>query len=134
MKWVRNLSRPYGLRLREPTQAARELENRRSRGAAAVRGERVQTWAAGADRVCARGTNALGILPTGAGKSLCYQLPALFLTAPCRGSPLIALMKDQHDHLEEANVEAARLDSTVPGREQQQRSSASARASMRSCC
>jgi ATP-dependent DNA helicase RecQ len=61
-----------------------------------------------------QGRNALGILPTGAGKSLCYQLPALFLPGVVVVvSPLIALMKDQHDHLERANVAATRLDSTI---------------------
>lgn len=61
------------------------------------------------------GENALGILPTGAGKSLCFQLPALFLKgAVVVVSPLIALMQDQQDRLEEASIESARLDSTVP--------------------
>jgi ATP-dependent DNA helicase RecQ len=68
-----------------------------------------------------QGKDALGILPTGAGKSLCYQLPALFLPgAVVVVSPLIALMKDQHEHLERANVAAARLDSTVTPKEQQE--------------
>jgi ATP-dependent DNA helicase RecQ len=68
-----------------------------------------------------KGEDALGILPTGAGKSLCYQLPALFLDRlVVVVSPLIALMKDQHDHLEKAHVEVARLDSTVPDLEQRQ--------------
>jgi ATP-dependent DNA helicase RecQ len=62
-----------------------------------------------------RGRDALGILPTGAGKSLCYQLPALFLpSAVVVVSPLIALMQDQLDHLDDAAMDAARLDSTVP--------------------
>lgn len=65
------------------------------------------------------GRNALGILPTGTGKSLCYQLPALFLDgAVVVVSPLIALMQDQLDHLTEAQIGAARLDSTVPHGEQ----------------
>jgi ATP-dependent DNA helicase RecQ len=65
------------------------------------------------------GRNALGILPTGAGKSLCYQLPALFVSGVVVVvSPLIALMKDQYDHLERADVAAARLDSTVSASEQ----------------
>jgi len=65
------------------------------------------------------GTDALGILPTGAGKSLCYQLPALFLPGVVVVvSPLIALMKDQHEHLERAEVAAARLDSTLSEGEQ----------------
>jgi ATP-dependent DNA helicase RecQ len=66
------------------------------------------------------GRDALGILPTGAGKSLCYQLPALFLDgAVVVVSPLIALMQDQLEHLKEADINAARLDSTVSRKEQQ---------------
>jgi ATP-dependent DNA helicase RecQ len=58
-------------------------------------------------------------LPTGAGKSLCFQLPALFLDGTVVVvSPLIALMHDQLAHLDEANIEAARLDSTVPPAQQ----------------
>jgi len=65
------------------------------------------------------GRNALGILPTGTGKSLCYQLPAMFLNgAVVVVSPLIALMQDQLDHLTEVQIGAARLDSTVPHAEQ----------------
>ena len=65
------------------------------------------------------GQNALGILPTGAGKSLCFQLPALFLKGTVVVvSPLIALMQDQIAHLEEAMIAAARLDSTVSPAEQ----------------
>jgi ATP-dependent DNA helicase RecQ len=63
------------------------------------------------------GRDALGVLPTGAGKSLCYQLPSLFLKgAVVVVSPLIALMQDQHEHLQQADIEAARLDSTVTQR------------------
>ena len=61
-----------------------------------------------------RGRHSLGVLPTGAGKSLCFQLPALFLDGTVVVvSPLIALMQDQLAHLDDANIKAARLDSTV---------------------
>jgi ATP-dependent DNA helicase RecQ len=67
------------------------------------------------------GEDALGILPTGAGKSLCYQLPSLFLKGTVVVvSPLIALMHDQHDRLQRADIEAARLDSTVTDRQQRE--------------
>jgi ATP-dependent DNA helicase RecQ len=65
------------------------------------------------------GRNALGVLPTGSGKSLCYQLPSLFLKGVVVVvSPLIALMQDQHEKLLEADVDAARLDSTIKRSEQ----------------
>ncbi|HYO94169.1 MAG TPA: ATP-dependent DNA helicase RecQ [Polyangiaceae bacterium] len=58
--------------------------------------------------------DALGILPTGAGKSLCYQLPALFLPyATVVVSPLIALMQDQQEKMLELDVGAAKMDSTL---------------------
>jgi len=60
------------------------------------------------------GKNALGIMPTAAGKSLCYQLPALLLpSTTVVVSPLLALMKDQQEELAEVNVNSAKLDSTV---------------------
>src|SRR5947208_14919690 len=58
--------------------------------------------------------SALAVFPTGAGKSLCYQLPALhFDGLTLVVSPLIALMKDQLDFLTRKGVAAARLDSTL---------------------
>jgi ATP-dependent DNA helicase RecQ len=57
---------------------------------------------------------ALAVFPTGAGKSLCYQLPAvLFEGLTLVVSPLIALMKDQVDFLRERNIAAARLDTSL---------------------
>src|SRR5256885_133561 len=61
-----------------------------------------------------RGRDALGLLPTGAGKSLTYQLPALFLPkAVVVASPLISLMKDQEEKAQAARIEVAKLDSTL---------------------
>ena len=60
------------------------------------------------------GRSALAVFPTGAGKSLCYQLPALLLDGvTVVASPLIALMKDQIDALVAQGIEAARLDSSL---------------------
>ncbi|HEX6070674.1 MAG TPA: ATP-dependent DNA helicase RecQ [Longimicrobiaceae bacterium] len=57
---------------------------------------------------------ALAVFPTGGGKSLCYQLPALdYPGVTVVISPLIALMKDQIDQLRARGVAAARLDSTL---------------------
>ena len=61
-----------------------------------------------------RGESALAVFPTGAGKSLCYQLPALvFDGVTVVVSPLIALMKDQIDYLGRLGIAAARLDSSL---------------------
>jgi ATP-dependent DNA helicase RecQ len=60
------------------------------------------------------GHNTLAIMPTGAGKSLCYQLPSLHLPGTTVVvSPLISLMKDQVDKLHEAGLEAAQLNSAL---------------------
>lgn len=68
------------------------------------------------------GGDALVLMPTGGGKSLCYQIPALARQAAGQGtaivvSPLIALMHDQVGALHEAGVQAAFLNSTLSGEE-----------------
>ena len=61
---------------------------------------------------------ALAVFPTGGGKSLCYQLPALALDGVTLVvSPLIALMKDQIDFLRARGVAASRLDSSLTAAE-----------------
>jgi len=64
------------------------------------------------------GENTLAIMPTGAGKSLCYQLPALHVPGTTViVSPLISLMKDQVDKLEDAGLEASQLNSALTSQE-----------------
>jgi ATP-dependent DNA helicase RecQ len=60
------------------------------------------------------GKDVLLILPTGGGKSLCYQLPSLLLPRPTVVvSPLLALLEDQYQKMQQLGVPAVRLDSTV---------------------
>lgn len=64
------------------------------------------------------GRSALAIFPTGGGKSMCYQLPALIMDGTALiVSPLLALMKDQVDRLLVKGIAAARLDSTLSASE-----------------
>ncbi len=77
----------------------------------------ITTLREGQERVIARvlkGQDTLAIMPTGAGKSLCYQLPALHLSGTTLVvSPLISLMKDQADKLADADVPNVQLNSTL---------------------
>ncbi|CAM9160756.1 unnamed protein product [Laminaria digitata] len=68
------------------------------------------------------GESCAGVFPTGAGKSICYQLPGTLMARQGLGltlvvSPLIALMKDQTDALKAAGVPCAKLDSTLEAHE-----------------
>src|SRR5947209_19499490 len=68
------------------------------------------------------GKNSLAVMPTGGGKSLCYQLPSLVLPGlTLVVSPLIALMKDQVDALTVRGVRATLLNSTLDPSEQHAR-------------
>ena len=65
-----------------------------------------------------QGRDVIVIMPTGSGKSLCYQLPGIELSGiTLVVSPLIALMKDQVDHLKEQGIRAVSINSTLSATE-----------------
>lgn len=76
--------------------------------------------------------DTLGIMPTGGGKSICYQIPALMLPGlTLVVSPLISLMKDQVDALTTAGISAAFINSTLSGKEVNERIRAAAQGDLK---
>ena len=71
------------------------------------------------------GKDAFVLMPTGGGKSLCYQLPAVIQSGKTRGvtvviSPLLSLMQDQVDHLQKLNIKSFLINGEVPTRQRAQ--------------
>jgi ATP-dependent DNA helicase RecQ len=78
------------------------------------------------------GRDVVAVMPTGSGKSLCYQLPALLLPGlTLVVSPLIALMKDQVDGLEARRLPATFINSSLPAEERARRLEAMERGAYR---
>ena len=81
-----------------------------------------QSFGKGQEEVITKITNresAIAIFPTGSGKSLCYQLPALTLpNLTLVVSPLLALIQDQLDFLHSKNISAVRIDSSLSREEE----------------
>ena len=62
------------------------------------------------------GRDVLMVLPTGFGKSACYQIPSIVLSKPVLViSPLLALMKDQFEKMEKLHLPVVRIDGTIRG-------------------
>jgi ATP-dependent DNA helicase RecQ len=73
-------------------------------------------------RITEEKKHSLVLMPTGSGKSLCYQIPALYFNnSTIIISPLIALMQDQVDALRKKNVSAAFINSTLSKQEKEKR-------------
>ncbi len=80
------------------------------------------------------GCDTLAVMPTGAGKSLCYQLPALeFEGMTLVVSPLISLMRDQASKLDEAGIAATVLNSTLSAGDERDAMDAIAQGAVRIC-
>jgi RecQ family ATP-dependent DNA helicase len=80
------------------------------------------------------GVPTLAILPTGGGKSLCYQLPALlFEGTTIVVSPLVSLMKDQVDALAARGIAASFINSSLPDRERHERQARLSRGELKLC-
>jgi len=93
-------------------RAAAVAEAARRLGIERLHPEQEQAIAAALD-----GRDVLMVLPTGFGKSACYQVPSLLLPAPTVVvSPLLALLRDQHEKLLARDVPCLRIDGTLRGR------------------
>ena len=74
------------------------------------------------NRITNERKHSIVLMPTGSGKSLCYQIPALYFeNCTIVISPLIALMQDQVDVLRKKNISAAFINSTLSKQEREKR-------------
>lgn len=114
----RQLSGPESIPISRDERRTIQLEAARHFGFIKLREGQSETIAA-----VLRGESVLAVMPTGAGKSLCYQLPALIFPKPTLVvSPLIALMKDQLESLPAAaRRQATFINSTLTDAEQEAR-------------
>ncbi len=114
----RQLNGPEAVPMTREEQRRVQLEAMRHFGFAGLREGQAETVAS-----VLRGESVLAVMPTGAGKSLCYQLPALTLPrASLVISPLIALMKDQVESLpSQARSKATFINSTLSDEEMAER-------------
>jgi ATP-dependent DNA helicase RecQ len=108
------VTRPISARAKILGGATGELKKMRRTMREVFGLERMRPGQAEVIRSVISGHDTLAVMPTGAGKSLCYQLPALHLPGTTViVSPLISLMKDQVDKLSEAGVAAAQVNSAL---------------------
>jgi ATP-dependent DNA helicase RecQ len=109
---ARRTTRSHARRKRrrpEPAVAAARRTARRRFGISRLHREQAE-----AIKAVLSGRDTLAVLPTGYGKSLIYQVPALLLDRPTLVlSPLLALMRDQEQGLQARDIPVVRLDSTV---------------------
>ncbi|UCE85258.1 MAG: ATP-dependent DNA helicase RecQ [Deltaproteobacteria bacterium] len=108
---------PKARRKRAPAAAARRAQSPVDAAAQRLDIRRLHPEQESVIAEALAGRDALMIVPTGFGKSACYQVPSMLLAKPVvLVSPLLALLRDQHQKLLDRDIPCVRLDGTVRGK------------------